>query len=160
MTDPYRVLVTGSRDFRDPAMVEGALDAVLHTGGGMLTVIYGACPSGADRYADNWARQTPGATPDPHRADWGTHGPAAGPIRNSEMVAAKPDLCLAFFASGALNKGTIDCASKAQQAGIVVLFYCDGCESSPKLHPCRNHLPQAAVHAWEAATLRGGKRRG
>lgn len=44
----------------------------------------------------------------------------AGPERNSAMVAAGADECLAFLAIGAGNRGTRHCASAASRAGIPV----------------------------------------
>lgn len=59
-------------------------------------------------------------------AKWHEHGRAAGPIRNSIMVASCVELreqgwdviCLAF--PGPNNRGTWDCVQKAKQAGIRV----------------------------------------
>lgn len=39
-------------------------------------------------------------------ADWRKHGKRAGPMRNRAMLAAGPDLCIAFPRPG--SKGTLD----------------------------------------------------
>lgn len=52
-----------------------------------------------------------------YKADWKTHGRAAGPIRNQQMIdEGKPDLCIAF-PGGA---GTADMIRKCKKAGIPV----------------------------------------
>jgi hypothetical protein len=82
-------------------------------------IVHGACPSGADAMAAEWARDY-GVTAEPHPADWSGCGKAAGFIRNAEMVSLGADVCLAFYKQGAGNKGTDHCASQAEKAGIPV----------------------------------------
>ena len=53
-----------------------------------------------------------------HPADWSTHGRAAGPIRNQQMVDRGADICLAFPTSSSI--GTWDCVRRAKAAGIPV----------------------------------------
>jgi hypothetical protein len=116
-----RILVTGSRKFRYRKIVALAL-ADTARGHADVTVVHGACPSGADAMAHAEARDQ-GFHVDPHPADWDRHGKAAGFIRNQEMVDAGADICLAFYQAGAANKGTADCVKKARRAGIQVLTY-------------------------------------
>lgn len=125
MNGSCRVLVTGSRDWKDRALLERELDALLAEHGA-LTLVHGAHPRGADSMAHNWglnrrhASSYGAVTLEPRPADWRQHGKAAGPIRNAEMVADGADLCLAFFKEGAANKGTSNCAGLAESAGIPV----------------------------------------
>ena len=49
-----RLLVTGGRDYADRANVWATLDAI-HAATPIATVIHGACPTGADRHAAEWA---------------------------------------------------------------------------------------------------------
>lgn len=135
LTNPYRVLVTGSRDWPKPATVFTALNAAQREAAGRpLVIVHGACPTGADDHARHWARahQRHGepVIEDPHPADWRQHGPAGGPIRNREMVQLGADVCLAFI--GPCRKrsctrpqphgshGASDCADMAKAAGITV----------------------------------------
>lgn len=121
----YRVLITGSREWDDRTAVYGHLDDLLRDHK-RLTVVHGACRTGADDIARAWlhdARRTSGlgtAVEEAHPADWNGYGKQAGFIRNAEMVSLGADLCLAFYWQGAGNKGTDHCATQAENAGIRV----------------------------------------
>jgi hypothetical protein len=126
-----RVLITGSRNWRDPLDVLQRLGDLLDDGYyGPFTLVHGACPEGVDQVADRWAREHEpyGVTIEPHPADWdGPKGKGAGFARNTQMVAAGADLCLAFIARCAKpdcrrpgvhgSHGATDCAHKAAAAG-------------------------------------------
>lgn len=113
-----RVLVTGSRSWTDETAVIVTIgeaighvpDDQLHT----VTVVHGACPSGADAYAGYWARQL-GLTVESHPADW-SRGKGAGFERNEYMVSLGADVCLAFIKDH--SPGASHCAAKAEEAGI------------------------------------------
>lgn len=121
-----RILVTGSRDWQSNDLVWKALRLLLDNYGD-ITVVHGACPTGADHHAHQWIEAFEGnlkggqsLTEEPHPADWKVHGKKAGPARNAEMVDLGADICLAFQRNN--SKGTqhtIDCARKA---GIPVII--------------------------------------
>lgn len=131
-----RLLVTGSRKWSDRMVVYRALNRYIaeHCQMGYdyqgepvdydksdVTIVHGACPTGADVIADDWAIAN-GLDPERHPADWDKHGRAAGPIRNQEMVDLGADLCYAFLKGD--SRGTKDCARRAEKAGIpVIRFY-------------------------------------
>jgi hypothetical protein len=117
-----RVLVTGSRDWPDPAAVRAALDEILATHG-PITVVHGACPTGADAHAAEWARDhhKRGVTEEPHPADRDRYGLPAGMIRNAAMIRRGADLCLAFLGPG--SRGGAATARLAAEAGIPVRRY-------------------------------------
>lgn len=94
---PYRILVTGSRDWEDQQAVYRALADVVRPlpADRAIVIVHGACPTGADHMAHEWARGF-GATIEAHPANWAKHGRKAGPIRNALMVVAGADICLAF----------------------------------------------------------------
>lgn len=132
----FRTLVTGSRTWADKAAVYGQLDDLLREHR-MLTVVHGACPSGADAIAAEWVVRAFRTSElgivdsEPHPADWRRHGRAAGHIRNSEMVKAGAGVCLAFvmpcdkpgcqrLAERHGSHGTEQCALLAEHAGIEV----------------------------------------
>jgi hypothetical protein len=119
-----RVLVTGSRDLVDRQMVWDALTHVLAANtDAVFTVVHGACPRGADRWADEWVDYTdPGFAIERHPADW-KMGKQAGHWRNQHMVNLGADVVLAFFQPGAANRGTADCVRRAEEAGIPVRRY-------------------------------------
>lgn len=110
-----RVLVCGGRDFSDKTTVWGWMQA-LHLKLGVSVVIHGDA-SGADRLAASWARQE-GVPVIAYPAAWQTHGRAAGPIRNQQMLDfGKPDLVIAFPG----GRGTADMVGRARKAGIKVV---------------------------------------
>lgn len=58
-------------------------------------------------------------------ADWDTHGLRAGPRRNRQMIEFAVEQIgvaktLAFYQTGAANKGTANCANLARRQGIEV----------------------------------------
>jgi hypothetical protein len=123
----YRVLVTGSRGWANREFIFDVLDACREGVTGGMVVIHGACPSGADAIAARWVADTfrskaTGArvAAEPYPADWGRWRGRAGMIRNQQMVDKGADVCYAFFWNGAANKGTADCAQRAEDAGIFV----------------------------------------
>lgn len=91
-----RVLVFGSRKYRDLSSVERELSS-LWVAIGTFHLVHGGCPTGPDYYADRWYKESfPGVQPEVHAADWSKYGRAAGPIRNTEMAASKPDYALGW----------------------------------------------------------------
>jgi hypothetical protein len=145
MSDTFRVLVTGSRSWPSEDAVWEALAFVCAEDlpdGGTLTVVHGACKTGADRFARTWCTlPNPDVTvvEERHPADWGHCTPAcyhqprrgpdgskrcpfAGPRRNAEMVALGADLVLAFPLPGdrKLSRGTWNCVDTARKAGLTV----------------------------------------
>lgn len=149
-----RVLVTGSRSWRDGKLIRTKLDDCLATAraiGGKLVVVHGACKSGADSYADAWGRWHETHPEDglvevePHPANWegrcrdmcqphhrriDPRGwdvcPAAGFYRNEDMVHSGADLVLAFIADE--SKGATHCAKYAEQCHLNVLYFRTGAE--------------------------------
>lgn len=142
---PFRILVTGSRDWTDRTQVWRALsDAVSPVPVDQeVVVVHGHCPSGADALADVWAQKY-GAAVERLPADWdhctdscpqghrkmkqpgdtvhpgecSDYCPAAGPRRNWEMVRRGADVCTAFIRNG--SRGASHTASLAEKAGIPV----------------------------------------
>ncbi|MFF9787239.1 DUF2493 domain-containing protein [Streptomyces nigrescens] len=146
MTDqplhPIRVLVTGSRDWEQPQIIDDALLETWHDISQVhgperdWIIVHGGCYDGADKFAARWATTNRVLT-EAHPADWNgsctadcpsnhrrrrtngkTYCPLAGPIRNQDMVDLGADLVLAFHRDG--SRGTGDCVRRAQQAGLTV----------------------------------------
>jgi hypothetical protein len=116
-----RILVTGSRDWPYPEIVHKELDRVTR-GVRPVTIVEGACPTGADNFACDWVRiwnydyADDDVISERHPADWAKHGKAAGFIRNQGMVDLGADLCLAFVYNQ--SRGASDCLNRATTAGI------------------------------------------
>lgn len=122
---PYRVLVTGSRDWPDAALIDKALQAECLVAVGerrALVVVHGGA-KGADVMANQWAYRN--LIPiERHPAIWrpnGIYNPQAGLLRNRQMVALGADVCLAFIRNG--SRGASHCARLAEEAGIPVNRY-------------------------------------
>lgn len=119
-----RVLVCGGRDYDDDARVWSELRGLTVNEDGHpepgTVVIHGGCPTGADAWASAWAIWNDWAPvyEQVFPADWDKNGRAAGPIRNSQMLAeGKPDVVLAFPG----GRGTADMVRKAKAAGVRVI---------------------------------------
>ena len=123
-----RVLVTGSREWRDGAAITLALrragqDYERSVGflvSGATPVLVHGDANGADTLAAHAARAL-GWIVEAYPADWKQHGKKAGPIRNALMVSLGADVCLAFPLPGSI--GTWDCIRKAVDAGIPTRIY-------------------------------------
>lgn len=109
-----KVLVCGGRDFNDRELLFKTLDR-LHRANPITLVIHGGA-RGADALGDQWA-DAEFVECKAFQADWDTHGKAAGPIRNSQMLQEKPDLVVACPG----GPGTADMVRKARAAGVAVL---------------------------------------
>lgn len=124
----YRVLVTGSRDWLDKLELRLAIiDAAAVRMESGLVIVHGACPSGADAMAAEWAADYK-VPAEPHPADWARFGKSAGFRRNAEMVALGADVCLAFIRNS--SRGAAHCADLAEKAGIRTLRFTTAGEAS------------------------------
>jgi hypothetical protein len=113
-----KILVTGSRDWTDARSIELEMFRALYetkTTFGEAVLIHGACPTGADALADEYARAT-GMHIITRPADWERYGKRAGFLRNAELVDLGPDICLAFIRSK--SRGATMTANLAETAGI------------------------------------------
>ncbi|ALF00932.1 hypothetical protein SEA_SERENITY_65 [Mycobacterium phage Serenity] len=121
-----RVLITGSRVWKDRSLVWHALGIELQRSPNGLTVVHGGA-RGADDIADRWAwgmkQEGWHVLPELHRADWDRYGKRAGILRNIEMVKAGADICLAFPLG--VSRGTRHCMAAAEKAGIPVINFGD-----------------------------------
>lgn len=110
-----RVLVCGGRYFSDQELLNKTLDSFAKRH--VIDAIIEGNASGADRMAGFWARKH-GIDNLKYPADWNRYGPAAGPMRNQEMIDnGKPGVVIAFPG----GRGTADMKERAHQAGILVI---------------------------------------
>ncbi|MDB4893112.1 MAG: hypothetical protein JWL61_4967 [Gemmatimonadetes bacterium] len=110
-----RVLVCGGRGYKDAERLFAVLDDV-HQSRGVFVVINGRA-TGADALSTEWAL---GRILNvwSFRADWITHGNAAGPLRNQRMLdVGNPTLVVAFPG----GRGTADMVRRARKAGIEIM---------------------------------------
>ncbi len=108
-----RLLVTGSREYRNWKAFQAALDEI-HTATPVTLLIHGGA-AGADSMGALWAEQ--------HEvsclrvpAKWSLSGKAAGSLRNTEMLGWSPDFYAAFPTPDSI--GTYDMIRKLDAAGI------------------------------------------
>lgn len=120
-----RLLITGSRQWIDSGLLIGettiAIGELWWRSHQPVTVVHGACPSGADRMASEFIKslRLDAVREEPHPAAWHEFGKSAGYRRNAEMVKLGADLCLAFIVPGQ-SRGTEHTANLARAAGIPV----------------------------------------
>jgi hypothetical protein len=117
-----KILVTGSRKWRDLEAVKEMLLAA-YDGAKTRILVHGRA-RGADACAHFAAEDIGGVDIRPYPAGWETHGSAAGPIRNQQMLDEEHqkrepiDLCLAFPLADSI--GTWDMVTRCLTAGIKV----------------------------------------
>lgn len=120
-----RIIVTGSRDLPNPGPIRDALFSVWDELGRPFVVVHGACPTGADAYADWWAVEhaLAGILVERHPADWARFGRSGGPQRNADMVRLGAHKVLGFPLGR--SPGTRGCLALAKRAGIQVVVHED-----------------------------------
>lgn len=100
-----RIIVTGSRSYSHPERVHLVLKGVtqgLIDSGETVTLVHGDCPTGADKYANDWAEGVNIAAGrqavviEKFPADWDAHGKMAGAYRNRAMADLGADVVYAF----------------------------------------------------------------
>lgn len=134
MNAPYRVLITGSRNWDDINLVRDILTTAVYQNVPAV-IVHGACSGGADAIASWWVRQHRiiGLTEEKHPAqghpseDFGPW-PGCGPRRNAHMVQLGADACFAFIGPCTSPRcrrpephgshGATGCADLAEKAGI------------------------------------------
>ena len=82
-----------------------------------VTIVHGAA-RGADQLAAQAAREL-GMRVEGHRADWDTHGKAAGAIRNQQMLDSGAQRVIAFVDKPLdQSRGTAEMVARARNAGV------------------------------------------
>jgi hypothetical protein len=123
---PYRVLVTGSRDWPDERVVWNELDDAYENrfSRGEMIIVHGGA-KGADWMAHRWARISHEGgllvRQEVHPARWHQNGAfvrSAGHQRNVRMVELGADLVLCFIRNH--SAGATGCMRAAMKAGLEV----------------------------------------
>jgi hypothetical protein len=131
-TGPFRILVTGSREFADrPQMVRALSDASAIPGRDRQLVLRHGGARGADAVADavwtDWhSLYARWLEPEVFMADWNQYGKKAGSMRNTRMLkelaeGEQVDVVLAFPLAKSI--GTWDCIRKAEAMKIPIRNY-------------------------------------
>lgn len=121
-----RILISGSRDWDEWLIIGRTIKSAISLlqpyfeDYDEVTIVHGACPTGADELADQWAAEN-GVAVERHPADWDTHGRRAGYLRNQEMVDAGADIVLVFNKNS--SRGASMTARLAREAGLPVIEY-------------------------------------
>ncbi len=110
----YKVIIAGSRDFTDYALLCSFADEVL-AGAEDIEIVSGGA-RGADGLGERYARER-GYALKVFPAEWKKRGRAAGPIRNGQM-AGYADALIAFW--DGQSSGTRDMIRKAEERGLRV----------------------------------------
>jgi hypothetical protein len=110
-----RVLVCGSRDWTDQALIARVLPEY-----GPAVIVHGAA-RGADRLAGRVARAL-GWPVEEHPADWKRNGNGAGDKRNLAMLATHPALVIAFTTIAGGTPGMRHTLTNAYRRGIRVVI--------------------------------------
>lgn len=111
-----KAIIAGGRNYRFTPEDVAWLDAINAELGPITEVVSGGA-TGADSEGEKWAASH-GILVKRFPADWKTHGPAAGPIRNRQMAeyAGRGNLCLLFDG----GRGTASMEREAARVGMSV----------------------------------------
>ena len=113
----YRVIVAGTRSFKNYALVCKVLDGVFKSVDANNIEIVSGTARGADSMGEWYAKE--------HNlhlkrfpADWGGYGKGAGPVRNKQM-AEYANSCVVFW--DGISKGSKNMIDTAKALGLKVL---------------------------------------
>jgi hypothetical protein len=119
-----RILFTGDRNYTDGTFVADTL-AELERLCGQPSEVFIAIVGrarGLDTLAEHHATLR-GWQIEPYPADWAQYGRAAGPIRNQQMLDARPACCLAFHDNFESSRGTLDMVNRCRKIGLPTALY-------------------------------------
>ena len=105
----YRLVVAGSRDFDDYALLSAELDKLL-SGKTNITIVSGTA-RGADRLGERYAAEH-NLRIERFPAEWEKYHKGAGPIRNAKMVQSADAVIVFWDNESSGTKNIIECARK------------------------------------------------
>lgn len=109
-------LICGGRDFIDEVAFDLVMQGLIIQFGAPKRIVQGGA-SGADTLGRKWAYSHNIKQIVTYKADWETHGKAAGPIRNKLMLdTEKPDKVIAFPG----GRGTANMVTQSIKANVPV----------------------------------------
>ena len=109
-TKEYRLVIAGSRDFNDYALLSKAVDKHLgdKVDDAKIIIISGTAP-GADQLGERYAKEK-GYKLECYPADWGHYGKAAGPVRNMNMAKVADGVIVFWDGESSGTKNMIETA--------------------------------------------------
>ena len=123
-----RILRTGQRDWECRPLARAIIGRLTRKYGSKIVIVHGN-GNGVDQAFAIECREG-NITVEAHPAKWEL-GKRAGPLRNAEMIATKPDFVTAIHRDLARSKGTKDCVKQALEAGLDVFLF-DSEHGEPK----------------------------
>lgn len=115
-----RLLITGSRSWDNLDYIRSTFIAVSDEFGDDITLVSGACPTGADRLGEIVAAEL-GWSVELYPADWNTYGKRAGFVRNSQMIDTEPDIVVGFVRNG--SKGASMTVNLGKKKGLPTVVH-------------------------------------
>lgn len=109
-----KIIVAGSREFKDYEMLKNKLDKLLINQKD-IQIVSGGC-RGADELGEMYAKEK-GYSLKVFKADWNKYGKKAGPLRNRQM-AKYADGLVAFYKEG--SRGTKNMIEEAGKEGLKI----------------------------------------
>lgn len=109
-TKEYRLVIAGSRDFNDYALLSKAVDKHLgdKVDDAKIIIISGTAP-GADQLGERYAKEK-GYKLECYPADWGHYGKAAGPVHNMNMAKVADGVIVFWDGESSGTKNMIETA--------------------------------------------------
>lgn len=111
-----KVIVCGDRNWINRDFIYSTLDKY------PITELIEGGANGADAFAAQYAKDH-GIVHHQIIAKWEEFGKGAGPIRNMQMLAIKPDLVIAFHNNIKHSRGTANILNRARRAKIPILLF-------------------------------------
>ena len=111
-TEEYKLVIAGSREFKDYSLLSETLDKHLknRARNKAITIISGTA-KGADQLGEQYAKEK-GYKIEYYPADWERYGNAAGPIRNTQMAKAADDVIVFWDGKSAGTRNMMEAAEK------------------------------------------------
>ena len=109
-TKEYRLVIAGSRDFNDYALLSRTVDKHLSdkVNDAKIIIISGNAP-GADKLGERYAKER-GYELECYPVDWEHYGKAAGPVRNMNMANVADDVIVFWDGESSGTKNMIETA--------------------------------------------------
>lgn len=114
----FKLIVAGSRSFKDYDRLAADLDRLLANRMPDVEIVSGSCPRGADALGERYARSR-GLPVRQFPALWEKWGLLAGTLRNRRM-AEYADACIVYW--DGKSRGTADMIRNAETCGLRVVI--------------------------------------